>query len=160
LISHLYGLIWWFKGKPGRFFTSNCFFCNMRLIYFLLAVGVGLVFYMSWEPDPHLGTLWFIPKWLAKWTDKRANGNIRTAIPFVFLGLIGGLLPARSSSQFVGWLITWLILIGVVILAEVGQLLLPKRFFSWADIGWGALGAFAGLVVAVVVVSLRKLDKA
>ncbi|WP_420147770.1 hypothetical protein [Spirosoma sp.] len=128
----------------------------MRLMYAALVVGIGLVFYLSWVPDPHLSSLWFIPKRLGKWADKTSHGDLRTAVPFVFLGLFGGLLPTRSSNSPVRWFIRWLVLVGVVILAEAGQLLLPHRYFSFEDIGWGALGAFVGLAIAIVLVVLKR----
>jgi uncharacterized protein YacL len=120
----------------------------MRLKTVIILIGVGLIFYLSWVSNPDLVHVWFIPKWLAKWTDTRSHQNIRTAVPFVFLGLIIELFDAPKSLSKYRLLLSWLALVGVVIIAELGQLLRPYRTFSWSDIGWGAIGAFVGLVIA------------
>ena len=130
----------------------------MRLTYVMLAVGVALILYLSWQPHFAFKHIWFIPKWLSRWTDVHANGNIRTAVPFVFMGLFAGFLPSSTPRSLYQWLVLWLILIGIVTLAEVGQLLIPSRYPSFEDIGWGAVGALVGLVSAFIVVSsVRKI---
>lgn len=128
----------------------------MRWVYVLLLVGIGLVFYLSWVPDPHLRKIGFIPNWLSSWTDKRANENLRTGVPFVFLGLMTGLLSKKQLLSLRHWIVSWLFLIGVVILAEAGQLFLPHRYFSWGDIIWGTIGSLIGLVGASFLVLLRR----
>ncbi|GAB4025436.1 VanZ family protein [Spirosoma koreense] len=128
----------------------------MRILYFIIVLGVALVFYLSWIPDPNLKDVWFIPNWLGRWTDTKANEDIRTGVPFVILGLCAGFIPLfkfrRGPAR---WLSLWLLLVGVVTLAEIGQLFLPHRGFSWTDIGWGALGASVGLAMAGLV-SLKR----
>ncbi|MVM35461.1 hypothetical protein GO755_35900 [Spirosoma sp. HMF4905] len=129
----------------------------MRLTYLILSIGVALILYLSWQPHYDFKHIWFIPNWVSRWTDVHANGNIRTAVPFVFMGLFAGFLPSSQPRSIFQWLILWLILVGIVTLAEVGQLLIPSRFFSFEDIGWGATGALAGLFTSFVLVSgLRK----
>lgn len=127
----------------------------MRLTYILLLVGVALVFYLSWVPDPRLNLVWFVPHWVARWTDSHANDDLRTAVPFLFLGVFAGSIISSRQQSAYWWFIWWLILIGVVFIAEIGQLLLPKRHFTWADIGWGALGAFIGLGTAMMLQMLK-----
>ena len=129
---------------------------TMRWVYVLLLVGVGLVFYLSWVPDPHLRKIVFIPDWLASWTDNRANEDLRTGVPFVFLGLLTGLLSRKKLISLSRWIVNWLFLIGVVILAEAGQLFLPHRHFSWEDVMWGAIGALIGLAGASFMALLRR----
>ncbi len=131
----------------------------MRFIYGLILIGVGFVFYLSWVPSPKLEYLWFMPNWLTRWTDLPAHEDSRTGVPFVFLGLFAGLL-ARNTHRFLYRLVmAWLILVGVVVIAEAGQLVLPHRVFRWADIGWGAAGAFAGLLVAGVFIGISNRYK-
>jgi hypothetical protein len=134
----------------------NDLFFSMRLLYISLVAGVALVFYLSWIPNPQLGALWFIPDWLARWTDAHANEDLRTGVPFVFLGLCAGFWPSKKPRSLTGWLAAWELLVGVVIIAEAGQLLLPNRSFSWSDVGWGAAGAFVGLTVAVILIGIRR----
>ena len=128
----------------------------MRLIYMALLLGIIVVFYLSWTSEIYLDHLWFMPRWIGRWTNKKANGDLRTAVPFVFLGLFAGVLPTRNPFSLLRWLLLWGGLVVVVILAEAGQLFVPKRFFSWTDIGWGAVGAFSGLVTAFFIVYFRK----
>lgn len=124
---------------------------RMRILYLFLFLGVAFVLYLSWQPHYDFRHLWFMPAWLTRWTDNHANGNIRTAVPFVFMGFAGGILPTSHPRPFYRWFIIWLILVGVVVVAEAGQLLIPTRFFSFEDIGWGAVGAFVGLFFGVIV---------
>lgn len=115
------------------------------LLNLLLFIGIGLVFYLSWLPHPHLGLLGIFPHWLGDWVDNQQNENIRTAVPLGLLGLLAGYWLASSSRSWLDWAIAWVALVGVVLLAELGQLRLPDRHFDWGDIGWGAVGAFVGL---------------
>jgi hypothetical protein len=117
-------------------------------LYGLLAVGVSLVFFLSWIPQPRLELLALLPDWLTRWTDNDANMNLRTAIPFLFLGLVAGIWLISSHRPRQSWVLAWLALVLVVGLAEAGQLFRPLRHFDWADIGWGAVGSATGLLVA------------
>ena len=127
----------------------------MRLIYLILIVGIGAVFYLSWVPDPNIERVWFVPEWLGRWADQGANDDLRTAIPFVFLGLFAGVILSRKRVPVRLWFLAWLLLSAVAVLAEAGQLVLPKRSFDWGDVGWGALGAFVGLLPVAIVIELR-----
>lgn len=125
--------------RPRRYSVKNLLF------YFLLALGAGLVLYLSWQAKPQMGTNWFIPSWVAHWADQQANDTIRTAVPFVALGwLIGGWLSLQNRPwRQWGW--AWAGLVALVVVAELGQLLLKSRSFDPGDIGWGAAGALLGL---------------
>ena len=124
----------------------------MRIVYLILLLVLAIVFYLSWIPDPNLKHVSFIPSWLSTWADSDGFGNVRTAIPFIILGLCAGLLPVVGAKELVvRWLIAWAVLIGVAVIAELGQLFLPNRQFGWADISWGAVGALLGLSVAAIV---------
>lgn len=127
----------------------------IRILYGLILLGVALVFYLSWVPNPDLHFVRFVPGWVARWADQEVNEDLRTGVPFVFLGLLAGLLFAQRPDDFFRWFISWLILTGVVVIAEVGQLWLPKRTFSWIDIGWGAAGALVGLIVAALLQKIK-----
>lgn len=89
--------------------------------------------------------VWFIPHWVSAWADERRNDTLRTAVPFVALGWLAGgwlLVQGRPWRQ---WLWAWGALVGLVIVAEIGQVFMPERSFDLADIGWGAAGALLGL---------------
>lgn len=122
-----------------------------RLVPFLLLIGTGLIFLLSWLPDPGLGNYKFLPDWLARWTDAQVNDNIRTAVPLLFLGFIVGCWLALKNRPLRWWLGFWLGLAGVVLVAELGQLLLPSRYFDWGDVGWGAVGSLVGMGLAALI---------
>ena len=131
----------------------------MRLISFFTVLGVALVFYLSWVPDPHMSFVWFLPKWIARWADIKRNEDLRTAVPFVFLGFLVGTWLSRSQRPWVWWVLSMLGLIVVAAVAEAGQLVLPRRHFSWADILWGAAGSGLGLLGALVLMYINRQIK-
>ncbi|MFD1140630.1 VanZ family protein [Larkinella insperata] len=128
----------------------------MRLIFILTVLGIALVFYLSWVPDPHMRFVWFLPKWIAHWADIKQNEDLRTAVPFVFLGFLVGTWLSRSQHPWSWWVLSILGLTVVAAVAEAGQLLLPRRHFSWADILWGAAGSSLGLFVALVFMLINR----
>ncbi len=121
-----------------------------RLVPFLLLIGTGLIFLLSWLPDPGLGNYKFLPDWLARWTDAQVNDNIRTAVPLVFLGFVAGGWLALKKRPFPWWFGVWSGLVGVVLIAEIGQLFLPARNFDWGDVAWGAVGSLVGMGMAAL----------
>lgn len=132
----------------------------MRLIYLLLSLGVALVLYLSWLPDPHLSLVWFVPGWLARWSDMHEHGDLRTAVPFLFLGLCTGYVVSGHQRLRYRWFMSWLLLVAIVTLAEIGQLLLPDRNFRWADISWGSAGALIGILFVMGIIGLKTRAKA
>jgi hypothetical protein len=124
------------------------------VFYLLAAIGAGLVLYLSWQTRPQMATVWFIPSWVAAWADENRNDTLRTAVPFVALGwLLGGWLSLQHRP-WRQWGLAWAALVGLVIVAEVGQLFERSRSFDVGDIGWGAAGALLGLAT---VAALRVL---
>lgn len=133
----------------------------MRLVNVLILVCLLFVFYFSWIPSPRLAQLGFMPTWLTSWADTSQNENLRTAVPLLLLGLLIGFWLAYYKIVWFGWLIAWVCLIGIVLMAELGQILLPLRHFDWGDVGWGAIGALVGMGMVRGVVGLRKaIEKA
>lgn len=128
------------------------------LIAGLCVVGILLIFGLSWKPDPNLKGLPFIPSWVYNWTDSYGNSRVRTAVPFFFLALVIGAwfyVKRFSRRYFVG---AWVLLTGIVVLAELGQYFIPLRDVDLKDIFWGSLGSFLGLgLVYLVRLSIRFL---
>lgn len=118
------------------------------LFCFLVATGIAgiaLVLYLSWVPDSRMNAVSWMPGWVGEWADD-GHKDSRTALPFVGLGLMTGLLLIlRRRWKPTDWLAAWAALTVVVLLAELGQIPIPTRRFTFTDIGWGALGAGAGL---------------
>jgi hypothetical protein len=88
-----------------------------RLIALFLTIGITLVFYLSWLPQPQLGLSWIIPAWLAKWADNPINSTFRTSVPFFFLGLLTGLWLIRVPFSFKRHVLFWLFLVLIVLIA-------------------------------------------
>lgn len=124
----------------------------MRLIFFSLFVisGIVIILYLSWLPQPRLGLVWFMPDWLANWTDANENDTLRTGVPFVVLGIVIGSWLLKSGYSWYWWLASWGFLLVIVLTAEIGQLILPNRHFDWWDIVWGSTGAVVGMGSAIL----------
>ncbi|GAB3807203.1 hypothetical protein GCM10028819_43620 [Spirosoma humi] len=128
-----------------------------NFVSLLVAAGVAFTLYLSWLPKPQLGLMWFIPDWLATWTDANENETLRTGVPFVILGLIIGSWLQKMNYSWYYWAASWLGLVTVVLLAETGQLFLPQRRFDWWDVIWGATGAILGLSSAIFAKRLKAM---
>ena len=107
--------------------------------------GIFLVFYFSWLPNPDIGYKSYFPEWLGQWTN--ANANLRTAVPFLFLGTIAEIWFYDGRNVLKKRTLIFLAASLVVTAAEVGQLFLPKRTFDLRDIGWGIAGTVAGILI-------------
>lgn len=114
------------------------------LVVFITTVSCSIL-YLSWFPDPEIGTVFPFPLWLGRWIN--IHVNLRTAIPFLFLGFLEEyLLIYFKKSQI--WRI-WALIFSIIVvaIAEIGQLWIPKRHFDYEDIGYGVLGTLAGLLI-------------
>lgn len=80
-----------------------------------------------------------MPAWLIEWTD--LHGQVRTAVPFFFMGFLGFLFNKNRLKAFLYFIAYSFTL---VLLAELGQLFLPLRFPDYIDILWGTLGSIVG----------------
>ena len=122
----------------------------MGKILFLIVpavVLVGLLFYLSWIPDPQMANVRFLPNGLSAWAD--SHWIARTGVALFPLGvLIGGWLGVIRSGLR-DFLIAVVMLAAVVLGMEIGQMLIPGRVFDWSDIQVGMAGGSLGLVFAL-----------
>ncbi|MFD1145344.1 WcaI family glycosyltransferase [Larkinella insperata] len=95
-------------------------------------------------PDLRVGTYGFLPAWLTRWSNADTMMN---ASLFVFLGLFSGLWLDRTRQPMHRWVVTWVGLVGVIFLSEVGQLLLLNRPFDWDHSLSAAFGTLCGMAV-------------
>lgn len=131
------------------------FFSQVVKTFFLLFIVLS-IFYFSWIPDTSLHSESYLPSWLVDWSN--VNYNLRTAIPFIFFGLLLETRVVSSSTptnQFS--LITIRIRhLGlsclVVLLAELGQFFC-NRHPDILDVFFGLIGSIAG---GFIYYSLRK----
>lgn len=116
----------------------------------LLVIAVALFFsivYFSWIPSPRLTEVSWLPSWVSKWADE--NERLRTAVPFVGLGLVIGVAFIHQQQLWrKGWWQWWIILTGLAAGVELGQLALPRRVFDLIDIFWGSAGGGFGILAA------------
>ena len=117
------------------------------------AIGILLVFYLSWLPSPDFQESWYFPSQLVIWTN--SHGRLRTGVPFVFLGLLADFLPRPNEIKSLSFYLSYLLLLSLVVtIAEIGQLFLSHRHFDMIDIVWGVLGGVAGILISLF---LKKL---
>ncbi len=74
-----------------------------KLIYGLIGVGILIVFYLSWIPNPRIGEQVYLPHWLAEWTDAQQNDTIRTGVPFSGIGLVLGFYLQHKNAALKAW---------------------------------------------------------
>lgn len=108
---------------------------------------IGLVFFFSWLPLPRLSEQIPMPAFIGAWVDAGKNENLRTAVPFVLLGLVAGRALEKTSAGLPVWLWAWSGMILAASLAEAGQVFLPARRCDPRDIAWAAAGGAAGLLL-------------
>lgn len=130
---------------------------SSKPFYIFLFLGACAILYLSWFPDPRIGKALFFPKWLADWTDSEKNDTIRTGIPFLILGLVTGFRLMYLKSSLLKWLRYWAILVLIVILAELGQMLLPQRTSDWRDVAWGIIGTVLGMLIIAIFMGIRTI---
>lgn len=130
------------------------FFKLSYIFYLLFVFGVILVFYFSWINSPRLALSGVLPKWISNWADSYENWTRRTAVPFVFLSILIGIRLIITKAPLKRWLLNYILLIFLVILAEFVQIFLPHRIFDWRDIAWGVIGSTFGLVIFYILNSL------
>jgi hypothetical protein len=114
-------------------------------------IVLSLVTYLSIRPAPEAASVPFIPRDLGFWFDR--HDFIRNLLGFGCLALAGfanagfakaDALPARLPRLGTVRLVAgrWLAgMLGIVVLLEVGQALLPRRTPHWQDVaaGWLAI---------------------
>lgn len=119
---------------------------KVRIYWVLLCFCSILVLYYSWLVEPSFKNEAYLPSWLIEWTD--LHGQLRTAIPFIFIGLICFLLHKNKMKAFC-YLVTFSFLL--VSTAEIGQLFLPHRFPDFMDIFFGLLGSIIGFSCLLII---------
>ncbi len=110
---------------------------------FLLIVALGVCGFLAWRPSPFLTEVGFIPHEFARWADARYN--LRTAIPFLGLGFIAGVLSGGRWKP-AAWLLLALFLFSGLL--ELGQLFISSRHPNWEDVMYGCAGAAIGGLVS------------
>lgn len=133
-------------------------------IQYVIMTGIIIltasVFYFSWLPQPRLGSQVSMPGFLSRWVDAEANENIRTAVPFVLLGLTSGVGLLVRGAGLRLWVISGLLMVMIACVAELGQLFIPARTCDAGDIGWAAVGAGLGLGATLATCHICRLARA
>lgn len=128
------------------------------LILGLMSVGTLLIIFLSWKGNPNIGEWSWLPEPLTRWADEQENDQIRTAVPFIGLGLILGIfLMFHKTTEIIHWLWALMALSFVVALAELGQFFIPTRDLDIMDILWGILGAAFGLFFPLMLWKIKQI---
>lgn len=118
---------------------------DLYIVAVICVIGIFLIFGLSWVPNPNLRELPLIPSWISNWTDEYSNSRIRTAIPFILLSLVIGAWFCYKRLSLHSYFLAWVVLTGVVVLAELGQYFIPLRDVDVKDVLWGSAGSLLGL---------------
>lgn len=113
----------------------------------LLLLFTALVLYLSWIPDPSLHLPHFLPASLRDWTNEQPNENIRTAVPFLLMGICFSLLELGRPFGLHRYLFALLLFFLLVSLAELGQFFIPHRSPDPMDVAWGVAGSLLGMII-------------
>ena len=136
-------------------FSSKDFY----IIGILSMIGIILILALSWQSNPDLKSSPFMPSWIYNWTDKKRNDTIRTAIPFIILSLFIGSWFCIKKAKTIYFIVAWLSLFLIVVLAEAGQFFIPSRYFDLRDIYWGSIGSSLGLGATYIVLVIIRIVK-
>jgi hypothetical protein len=123
----------------------------------MTACIVVAVMVLSWLPSPRLAEQIPMPECIGRWVDSQNHENLRTALPFVLLGLVQGLRMLCNASGRKEWVRSWLWLVLVAGIAEAGQIPLPHRRCDVMDLLYGAGGAGMGLWIVLMFWSVARL---
>jgi glycopeptide antibiotics resistance protein len=118
---------------------------GLRSISILIRIIIVFsIFYFSWIPNPKLSETNILPSFISSWAD--TYYNLRTAIPFLFFQLFNYTKIAENNynSALRKCLTTCFI---IVLIAELGQTLIPNRNFDIEDILWGVFGGYIGYLL-------------
>lgn len=121
------------------------------LLLLFIALGIIIVFYFSWISSPRFEYNYFVPKRIAVWADQHANDNLRTAVPFSFIGITLSCFLLIKKYALKIWGVAWIAIVFIVFVAEIGQLKLPLRSFDWKDVYWGAIGSLLPMLFMYII---------
>ncbi len=124
------------------------------MAFLTIGLLVSSIFILSWLPRPQLLSYPIVGLFFGDWLDHPDYYSIRTAVPFIPLGFFLFTMLGYSNRMKYRLMHSISLSVVVVLLAELGQLLRPGRYFDWHDIIWGFYGAVFGSLISLVLVLL------
>ena len=118
------------------------------------AIFIVVIIALSWKPSPSLITLPLLPIALLKWADLEVNANLRTAVPFVGLGMATCLILLLRKAKAKHYTIACLACLLFLTIVELFQIYIPLRHADMGDVGWGILGFLFGISLTWLVYQL------
>lgn len=112
-------------------------------------VLLGVLFYLSWIPNPEIRNVGWIPGWVSEWADRRVI--MRTGVGMFPLGFLAGVWIGVNRYDVYVFMMTGVALVGVVLLMELGQIFLPQRVFDLRDVFLGGMGGAGGMIFGLAV---------
>jgi len=110
----------------------------IKLVFILLLIIV--IFFFSWLKNPNFDHISVIPVWLNNWSN--LHGQLRTSVPFIPLGFLLNTYRKKGLISLTGLFISFI----VVVIAELGQFLIPTRYPDLMDVFFGILGSIVGMI--------------
>ena len=126
------------------------------VIWLAICICIISIFYYSWLPNPDFSNEHYLPTWLITWSNK--YGNLRTGVPFIFLG--SSLNALFGNDNLNGKTLSKAIILRsyikitfscslIVLIVEIGQFFLPNRNPDLEDIFCGILGSQIGFAIHI-----------
>jgi glycopeptide antibiotics resistance protein len=110
----------------------------------LVLVFIGIIFLFSWLNSPDFANVPLMPNWLNNWSN--LHGQLRTGAPFIPLGFLLNSYSKKLAFSLTGLIISFF----VVVIAELGQYLIPTRYPDPMDIFYGIIGALIGMIFQII----------
>lgn len=128
-----------------------------RSFFFVIwgLILAGLLFVASrcaLAASPEMKALVWLPRWVASWADVQPTFRNFPAFGVISLVAVFFVHCGFRSVNAAGFVFVTLLVSFFSIILEVMQLMIPSRFFEWADIGWSIAGACAGSLAGVLVI--------
>ncbi|NJB35383.1 VanZ family protein [Croceivirga sp. JEA036] len=121
------------------------------LTLLFLVVSVGFVCFLSWKKDPDLGTLSWMPSFIAEWGDLSENDTLRTGVPFIGMAVVIGIYLLRYDNFTVfNVVLAWLAMVLLIIFVELVQYFIPTRYSDFRDVLWAGAGAAFGFLIITI----------
>lgn len=121
-------------------------------VAFGMMICMGMAGFFLLRESPRINELGWLPRKWGLWLDTAFD--FRTFLLAFLLGLValaGSLIRRGSRHLLLG------ILLLALILGELAQIWIPRRTFSWLDLGYTLLGILAAELIAQILKSLVKI---
>ena len=122
--------------------------------FLLSTVLIVMVLRLSWAPASQMSLVAWVPGWIGELADQ--DPNMRTAVPFIPLAFLLGYSMSGLEGKH-GLVLSGLLCLACLLIAELGQVFLPDRTADWEDLLWGSFGILVGTLIANLIRGKSKI---